>query len=219
MISETQRQRVARYQAQRTWYLQERRYRLEGHPVADTSSSMLDSALPRMVRPLPLGLLLLAYLFSIAQLVTGSERAAELAFWMVATGIAGLLVVTPLIIAEWWSIPSCTSARRLGAWHVLGNLAVAALFGSSWLIHRGDITQPAIIASLLAFTGAGMALITGWLGGELADRVGEVRDRPAASHRVGTTSRTRDKRRFVTQEPAFDRMLVPAASATAEAGD
>jgi len=49
---------------------------------------------------------------------------------------------------------------------------VVALFSISWLIRRDVPTQPEASAIVLSFLGVGLAVITGWLGGELVDRLG-----------------------------------------------
>ena len=73
---------------------------------------------------------------------------------------------------DWVAIPSGTRAKRIGALHGIGNVVVVLLFaGSAWL--RWDSPQaPIALALMLSFGGLVLALITGWLGGELVDRLG-----------------------------------------------
>jgi uncharacterized membrane protein len=40
------------------------------------------------------------------------------------------------------------------------------------LLRRNNAEIPATLALILSFCGAGLALMTGWLGGELVDRLG-----------------------------------------------
>ena len=49
---------------------------------------------------------------------------------------------------------------------------VVLLFLGSWFLRSNNPAAPETIAYLLSFTGAGLSLITGWLGGELVDRLG-----------------------------------------------
>ncbi|MGH8771314.1 MAG: hypothetical protein ACREV2_09075 [Burkholderiales bacterium] len=45
------------------------------------------------------------------------------------------------------------------------------LFFWSWILRSPDI-EPRVIAMALSFAGAGLALVTAWLGGELVNRLG-----------------------------------------------
>jgi uncharacterized membrane protein len=75
-------------------------------------------------------------------------------------------------LIDWVAIPSGTRAKRIGALHGIGNVVVVLLFAASaWL--RWDSPQtPVALALMLSFGGFVLALITGWLGGELVDRLG-----------------------------------------------
>lgn len=53
------------------------------------------------------------------------------------------------------------------------------LFIGSWLLWREEPSAPGVGAQVLAMLGAGIALVTGWLGGELVDRLGVGVDRGA----------------------------------------
>ena len=46
------------------------------------------------------------------------------------------------------------------------------LFAASWFLRRPSPADPATIAIVLGALGAGLATFTGWLGGELVDRLG-----------------------------------------------
>jgi uncharacterized membrane protein len=48
---------------------------------------------------------------------------------------------------------------------------VVVLFAVSWLLRRDDPRAPEVLALVLSFAGAGLSLVTGWLGGELVDRL------------------------------------------------
>ena len=64
--------------------------------------------------------------------------------------------------------------------HGGGNVVVLALFAGSWLLR---LTEPGYEASglarALAIAGVLLALVTGWLGGELINRLGLGVDRGA----------------------------------------
>jgi uncharacterized membrane protein len=49
---------------------------------------------------------------------------------------------------------------------------VVLLFAASWFMRSDDPAAPEMLALVLSFAGGGLALITGWLGGELVSRLG-----------------------------------------------
>lgn len=136
------------------------RARLFGHPIH------------QMVIVFPLGLLATAVIFDVIHLVTGTPRWAEVAYWMIAAGIIGGLVAAPFGLIDWLGIPPNTRAKRIGLVHGSGNLVVVLLFAGSWFLRGDDPLTPGMLALVLSFAGAGLALFTGWLGGELVDRLG-----------------------------------------------
>jgi uncharacterized membrane protein len=137
----------------------ESRAKLLGHPIH------------QMLIVFPLGLLAMAVIFDVFTLALGDGYWSEVSFWMMAAGIVTGLVAAPFGTIDWLAIPSGTRAKRVGAIHGLGNVAVVGLFGLSWLMRRDAPTAPEALALLLSFAGAGLALFTGWLGGELVDRL------------------------------------------------
>jgi uncharacterized membrane protein len=137
----------------------EARARILGHPVH------------QILIVFPLGLLATGVIFDIIHLVTGNGYWSEIAHWMIAAGIVGGLAAAPFGFIDWMKIPAGTRAKRIGLLHGTGNVAVVLLFVVSWLLRRGDVRAPGALALVLSFAGAGLALITGWLGGELVDRL------------------------------------------------
>lgn len=137
----------------------ESRAKLLGHPIHP------------MLIPFPLGLLATSVAFDVIHLVSGNGRWADIAFWMIAAGIIGGLAAAPFGTIDWLAIPSDTRAKGIGAVHGLGNVIVLVLFGVSWLVRYDEPTDPSAFAIILSFGGVGLALATGWLGGELVDRL------------------------------------------------
>ena len=91
---------------------------------------------------------------------------------MIAAGIIGGLVSAVFGLIDWLGLDGGTRAKRIGALHGLGNVVVVALFAGSWLIRRPLPLNPPVLAFVLSYLGAGLAGVTGWLGGELVDRLG-----------------------------------------------
>ena len=120
----------------------------------------------------PLGLLGGAVLFDVVAIVISSPGLLQASYYMIAAGVISGLVAAPFGLVDWLGIPSGTRARFIGAVHGLGNVVVLVLFAASWLLRRPDTVGPS--GSALGFSGAGvlLALVTGWLGGELVDRLG-----------------------------------------------
>jgi uncharacterized membrane protein len=138
----------------------ESRAKVAGHPIHP------------MLVTFPIGLLLTALIFDIIHLVSDEPRWAEVSWYMIPAGIIGGLVAAVPGLIDWLAIPAGTRAKRIGLTHALGNVVVLALFLLSWLLRRdspGVLPTEAVVAE---FLGAGIMAVTGWLGGELVDRLG-----------------------------------------------
>jgi uncharacterized membrane protein len=126
----------------------------------------------------PLGLLATAVIFDVIYLVTGNSQWSVVAFWLIAGGIIGGLVAAVPGAVDWLAIPSNTRAKSVGLVHGVGNVGVVVLFLVSWLLRRDTedgfemAGAPGVLALVCSFAGAGLALLTGWLGGELVERLG-----------------------------------------------
>jgi uncharacterized membrane protein len=119
----------------------------------------------------PLGLLATSFFFDIGWLVSKSENLGIVSYWMIFAGVISGLIAAVFGFIDWLAIPSNTRAKFIGAWHGLGNVGVVLLFIGSWLLRRGDPTLPPMAAIVLSAIAVCCALVTGWLGGELVDRM------------------------------------------------
>jgi uncharacterized membrane protein len=120
----------------------------------------------------PLGLLATSVIFDIVGLVSHQSRWPEFATYLAAAGVVGgLLAAVPGTI-DWLAIPRGTRAKRIGLIHGVGNVIVVALFLVDWLLRRETPATPPTGAVAAGLIGLGLALVTGWLGGELVDRLG-----------------------------------------------
>jgi uncharacterized membrane protein len=121
----------------------------------------------------PLGLLATAAIFDIIYFVTNNAQIANAAYWMIAAGIIGGIVAAVPGFVDWFAIPAGTRAKRVGLVHGVGNDVVLILFGLSWWLRRGAPDHaPETVPFVLSMLGVGLALFTGWLGGELVERLG-----------------------------------------------
>ena len=138
----------------------ESRVKLAGHP------------LHTMLIAFPLGLLATAVVFDVIFLVTNNSIWTQAAFFMIGAGvITGLAAAVPGTI-DWLAIPRGTRAKRIGLIHGVGNVIVVALFALSWYMRRNNPAAPPTEAVVAGLLGAGLVVVTGWLGGELVDRLG-----------------------------------------------
>jgi uncharacterized membrane protein len=119
----------------------------------------------------PLGLLATSFVFDIVYLATDRPRFADISFWMIASGIIGGVLAAVFGLIDWLAIPDQTRAKRIGALHGIGNVVVTALFAASWIVRYGATIPAPSSAIVLSGLGVALALVTGWLGGELVDRL------------------------------------------------
>ena len=137
----------------------ESRAKLLGHPIH------------QMLIVFPLGLLAMAVIFDVLAIVLSEAYWSEIAFWMIAAGVVTGLLAAPFGTIDWLAIPSGTRAKRVGMVHGIGNVLVVLLFALSWVMRSDAPRMPEIAALALSFAGGFLALYTGWLGGELVDRL------------------------------------------------
>ena len=196
----------------------ESRVKLAGHP------------LHQMLIVFPLGLLATAVVFDVIFAVTDDPTWAQASYYMIGAGvITGLVAAVPGAV-DWLAIPRGTRAKRIGLIHGAGNVVVVALFALSWYLRRDNPTLPPTDAVVAGLLGAGVSIVTAWLGGELVDRLGVGVDDGAhldapssltgqpASASAGSASRSgtsgwsgRERRHF--PQPAYagvDRRRSPA---------
>jgi uncharacterized membrane protein len=139
----------------------EARAKLFGHPIH------------QMLIVFPLGLLAMALFFDLIALAMGRHHGLfGASYYMIAAGIVTGLLAAVFGLIDFLKIPSGTRAKRVGLLHGGGNVVVVVLFAASWWLRRGTPADPPTLAIVLAAAGAGLATFTGWLGGELVDRLG-----------------------------------------------
>jgi uncharacterized membrane protein len=134
-------------------------------------AKLLGHPIHQMLIVFPLGLLATSFFFDIAWLVTKAGNLGIVAYWMIFAGVIGGLIAAVFGLIDWLAIPSGTRAKFIGAWHGLGNVGVVVLFIGSWLLRRSDPAVPPMSAIVLSAIAVCGALVTGWLGGELVDRL------------------------------------------------
>ena len=138
----------------------------------EARAKMFGHAIHPILIVFPLGLLATGVVFDIIYMIWGSTMMATIAFWMITSGIVGGLLAAPFGWLDWSKIPQGTRAKTIGFMHGMTNTVVLLLFVASWAMRYNFPERPAMIASILSFAGFVLALLGGWLGGELVERLG-----------------------------------------------
>jgi uncharacterized membrane protein len=125
-----------------------------------------------MIIVFPLGLLGASLAFDLIYLATRSAQFAVVSYWLIAAGIVSGLLAAVFGLIDWLAIPPRTRAKRIGLIHALGNVVVLGLFAADWLLRRNDPALPTGTEIGLSGVAVVLSLLTGWLGGELVDRLG-----------------------------------------------
>jgi uncharacterized membrane protein len=137
--------------------------------------SVAGHSLHAMLVVFPLGLLATSVAWDICLLATGDPHWGVLSFWTIVAGVIGGLVAAVPGFIDWLGIARGTRARRIGLYHMTLNLIVVGLFVASLLARwQGALgyahAGPAHM--IWGWIGVALALVSGWLGGELIERMG-----------------------------------------------
>jgi len=138
----------------------EARAKLFGHPIH------------QMLIVFPLGVLGMSLFFDLIALGTSRPALLEASFYMIAAGIITGLLAAVFGLIDFLAIPGSTRAKRIGLLHGCGNVVVVLLFAVSWWLRRPAPSTPGTLPIVISAIAVGIALVTGWLGGELVDRLG-----------------------------------------------
>jgi uncharacterized membrane protein len=126
-----------------------------------------------MLVPIPIGLFLLSLVFDVVALTSGEHNLGTAAFWAILGGVGGGLLAAAFGLVDWVGIPSGTRAKRVGLWHAALNVVLVVLFAVAWLLRLGTPGHHAFwLPLLLEIVGVATMIVSGWLGGELVDRLG-----------------------------------------------
>ena len=138
----------------------EARAKLFGHPIH------------QMLIVFPLGVLGMALFFDLIALAASRPALLQASFYMIAAGIIAGLLAAIFGLIDFLAIPGGTRAKRIGLLHGIGNVGVVALFAASWWLRRPAPRTAGVLPIVIAAVAVAIALVTGWLGGELVDRLG-----------------------------------------------
>jgi uncharacterized membrane protein len=142
----------------------------------ESRAKLLGHSIHQMLIVIPLGMFIGAVVFDGLYLWTGYSTLAAAAYWNVAVGIAGGLLAAVFGLIDWMAIPSGTRAKRIGLLHGGSMVIVVGAFGLAWLMRStaADTTgNLAPTAGIFLIEAAALLVggVSGWLGGELVDRL------------------------------------------------
>jgi uncharacterized membrane protein len=158
----------------------------------ESKAKLLGHAVHPMLIVFPLGLLATAVAFDIVGLAQSDPTWFRTSFWMIAAGIIGGLCAAIFGLVDWIAIPAGTRAKRIGLLHGATNVVVVLLFIASWFMRQANGQNPSTSALALSFIAVVLALVGGWLGGELVDRLGVGVDEGANLNAPNSLSRRRE---------------------------
>jgi uncharacterized membrane protein len=139
----------------------------------ESSAKAFGHPIHPMLVVFPLGLLATAVGLDLVYVFTENTVLPQVAFWNIGIGIVAGLLAAVFGAIDWWAIPKGTRAKAVGLWHGLGNVVVVLLFSAVWFMRRDTpIHEPNLAALVLELTAGVLAVVSGWLGGELVDRLG-----------------------------------------------
>ena len=138
----------------------------------ESKAKLLGHAIHPMLIVFPLGLLAMSLIFDLARMATGNAELSVAAYWAIAGGLVGGLAAAVFGFWDWLAIPAGTRAKAVGLWHGGGNVVVVLLFALSWWLRSGNADRaPGTAAFVLSLVAVGISAVTGWLGGELVERL------------------------------------------------
>lgn len=152
--------------------------RVLGHPVHP------------MLVVIPLGLFIASAALDALYYWRGDTMFATISYYNIAGGILGGLLAAVFGLVDWLAIPSGTRAKRIGLFHGALNVTMVMLFAAVWLARTALPDYAPTTFILVVETAAiTLALIAGWLGGELVDRLGVGVDEGANLNAPNSLSR------------------------------
>jgi uncharacterized membrane protein len=139
----------------------------------ESRAKAFGHAIHPMLIVLPLGLLATAVVFDVLYFLTDNGNFSIAAGFAIGAGVIGGLLAAVFGLVDWLAIPNGTRAKRIGMLHGVGNVVVVALFAVSWVLrYQADSWDTTAAEFILGLVGLALAGVTGWLGGELVQRLG-----------------------------------------------
>lgn len=138
-----------------------------------SKAKLLGHPIHPMLVVIPLGLFIASAVLDALYYWRGDTLFATISYYNIAGGILGGLLAAAFGIRDWFAIPSGTRAKRIGLMHGATMVLVVLLFSAAWLARTAlpDLA-PSPFVLVVEASAIALALLGGWLGGELVDRLG-----------------------------------------------
>jgi uncharacterized membrane protein len=174
----------------------------------ESKAKLFGHAIHPILIVFPLGLLVIALVFDVLYFLTGEMTFAVVSFWNILAGLLSGALAAVFGFIDWQALPDNTRAKAIGRWHGLGNALVLLLFGASWLIRlNAPEFMPGLLAFLLVLAGGVVGLVSGWLGGELVERLGVGVDEGAHLNAPSSLSNEPASAHYKAEEPVQERAV------------
>jgi uncharacterized membrane protein len=137
------------------------RARFLGHPIH------------QVLVVIPLGMFIAAVVFDALYFWRGNTTFATISYYNIAGGILGGLLAAVFGLIDWLAIPHGTRAKRIGLFHGAINVTMVMLFAAAWMARSAlpDLAPTTFVLGV-EVTAIVLAMVAGWLGGELVNRLG-----------------------------------------------
>jgi len=134
-----------------------------------TRATFFGHPIHQMLIVFPMGLLPTSFAFDVVYMITDRAQWLDISFWLLLAGIISGLIAAVFGFIDWTGIPKGTRARSVGTAHAIGNVLMLSLFAASLYLR---MEAPTYWQFLLSGLAVALGVVTGWLGGELVDRLG-----------------------------------------------
>jgi len=138
----------------------------------ESRAKLFGHSIHQMLIVFPLGVLGMSLFFDLIGLGTHTPALFQAAFYMIEGGVISGLVAAIFGLIDFLGIPAGTRAKHIGLLHGVGNVVVVVLFVGSWWLRRPAPDTPPMTAIIISVVAVCLALVTGWMGGELVARLG-----------------------------------------------
>jgi uncharacterized membrane protein len=138
----------------------------------ESKAKLFGHAIHPIMIVFPLGLLGTAAIFDALYLFTLNRTLTVASYWMLVAGLIGGLIAALFGFIDWLNIPSNTRAKSIGLYHAIVMDIALVLFAVGLYLRWSTPDTPPMIANVCAFAGLAFALVGGWFGGELVERLG-----------------------------------------------
>lgn len=138
----------------------------------ESKAKIFGHAIHPILIVFPLGLLGTAAIFDAIYLGTLNRTWSTVSFWMLVAGLIGGVIAALFGFIDWLNIPAGTRAKSIGLYHAIVMDIALVLFAVGLYLRWDTPDTPATIATICSFAGLVFALVGGWFGGELVERLG-----------------------------------------------